>query len=118
MIVLDTNVVSEVMKTVMSSRVLGSPNSGATSDLFMTAITIEEIGFGLWSLPAGQRRLPQGADILRDSTGGSIDGSRSGGIGRRTRLKIWRVATPVGVRLPPPAPHNLDGGVDFLFFSC
>ena len=28
---------------------------------------------------------------------------RSGGIGRRTRLKIWRVETPVGVQLPPPA---------------
>ena len=28
---------------------------------------------------------------------------RSGGIGRRTRLKIWRGATLVGVQVPPPA---------------
>ena len=56
MIVLDTNVVSEVMKTAPSSRVLGWLNSRATSDLFMTAITVGEIEFGLQSLPAGRRR--------------------------------------------------------------
>jgi hypothetical protein len=29
---------------------------------------------------------------------------RSGGIGRRTRLKIWRWLPIVGVQVPPPAP--------------
>lgn len=56
MIVLDTNVVSELMKTAPSSRVLGWLNSKATSDLFLTAITVGEIEFGLRSLPAGRRR--------------------------------------------------------------
>ncbi len=65
-----------------------------------------------------RRRRLRGAAILPDSNASSIDGSRSGGIGRRTRLKIWRVATPVGVRLPPPAPFFAGGGVDFLSFSC
>src|SRR5882724_7875996 len=31
----------------------------------------------------------------------------SGGIGRRTRLRIWRV-TPVGVRVPPFAPSSVS----------
>ncbi len=34
----------------------------------------------------------------------AIHRCRSGGIGRRTRLKIWRGLLLVGVRLPPPAP--------------
>ena len=56
MIVLDTNIVSEVMKTAPSSRVIGWLNSKATSDLFVTTITVGEIEFGLRSLPAGRRR--------------------------------------------------------------
>lgn len=56
MIVLDTNVVSEVMKTAPSARVLDWLNSQATSGLFMTAVTVGEIEFGLQSLPTGRRR--------------------------------------------------------------
>ncbi len=49
---------------------------------------------------------------------------RSGGIGRRTRLKIWRGVTLVGVRLPPPAPieskgcNKSDSFVTTASFSC
>ena len=56
MIVLGTNVVSEVMKTAPSPRVLGWFNSRTTSDLFMTSVTVGEIEFGLQSLPTGRRR--------------------------------------------------------------
>ena len=36
----------------------------------------------------------------------SVQFSRSGGTGRRSRLKICRGSLPVWVRLPPPGPSN------------
>jgi predicted nucleic acid-binding protein len=66
MIVLDTNVLSELMKPAPDARVLrwfdGQPGLG----LFITSITQAEILFGLELLPDGKRRaaLAKAADDL------------------------------------------------------
>ncbi len=56
MIVLDTNLVSEMMKTAASPTVLAWLNAQDAASLYLTTITLAEIGYGLRLLPDGQRR--------------------------------------------------------------
>jgi predicted nucleic acid-binding protein len=56
MILLDTNVVSEVMRPKPSENVLHWLNQQNSSSLFISSITIAEICYGLRVLPIGQRR--------------------------------------------------------------
>jgi predicted nucleic acid-binding protein len=57
MILLDTNVVSEVMKAAPSAAVLKWLNDQSSSDLYVSAVTIGEIEYGLRILPGSRRRL-------------------------------------------------------------
>ena len=56
MIILDTNVVSEFMTSPPASSVLGWLNKQTTSSLYLTTITIAEVGFGLRTMPQGKRQ--------------------------------------------------------------
>ena len=56
MIILDTNVISEMMKTTPSGTVLDWLNAQDAASLYVTTITLAEIGYGLRLLPDGQRR--------------------------------------------------------------
>ncbi|HXW53758.1 MAG TPA: type II toxin-antitoxin system VapC family toxin [Myxococcota bacterium] len=56
MIVVDTNVVSELMKPSPSTNVLTWIDEQIGEDLFLTAITVAEIDYGLSILPDGVRR--------------------------------------------------------------
>jgi len=56
MILLDTNVVSAVMAPSPPSAVLDWLNQRETSHLYLPAITIAEISYGLAVLPDGKRR--------------------------------------------------------------
>lgn len=56
MFVLDTNVVSELMRDVPQPEVLAWVDARARRDLFVTAITEAEIRTGIAILPAGRRR--------------------------------------------------------------
>ena len=56
MIVLDTNVVSEVMKHRPSSPVLDWLEQTPANYLYISVVTIAEIEYGLRSLPSGKRR--------------------------------------------------------------
>ena len=56
MILLDTDVVSELMRPYPDSKVLAWLNSLGTTPLATTAVTIAEIVFGLGILPDGKRR--------------------------------------------------------------
>ena len=64
MFVLDTNVVSELMRGVPQPEVLAWVNARTRRDLFLTAITEAEIRTGIAILPAGrrQRDLAHAAD--------------------------------------------------------
>ncbi len=56
MILLDTNVVSEVMKTRPAEAVVAWLNGQDSEKLYVSAITIGEIAYGLRILPDGKRR--------------------------------------------------------------
>ena len=56
MILLDTNVVSEVMKTRPAEAVVAWLNAQDSDKLYVSAITIGEIAYGLRILPEGKRR--------------------------------------------------------------
>jgi predicted nucleic acid-binding protein len=56
MILLDTNVVSEVMKTRPEEAVIAWLNGQDSEKLHVSAITIGEIAYGLHILPGGKRR--------------------------------------------------------------
>ncbi len=56
MILLDTNVVSEVMRKKPSDNVLNWLNEDNNKNLLVSSITIAEICYGLRILPVGQRR--------------------------------------------------------------
>lgn len=55
MIILDTNIVSEFMASRPTSGVVSWLNEQVTSSLYLTTITIAEIGYGLRSMPDGRR---------------------------------------------------------------
>lgn len=56
MIVLDTNVVSELMKPAPAKKVIDWVASKAATSLYITSITQAEILHGILLLPAGKRR--------------------------------------------------------------
>ncbi|WP_136685629.1 type II toxin-antitoxin system VapC family toxin [Falsirhodobacter xinxiangensis] len=56
MIVLDTNVLSEVQKPKPDPNVMAWLDAQEPSNLFVTAITAEELLFGAFILPVGDRR--------------------------------------------------------------
>jgi predicted nucleic acid-binding protein len=66
MIVLDTNVVSEMMKSAPSSTVTAWIKAQPQPGIHVTAITRAEIFYGIELLPAGKRRnaIADAAEIL------------------------------------------------------
>lgn len=56
MILLDTNVISEVMRQAPSENVLSWLNRHSNAGLLVSSISIAEICYGLRILPAGQRQ--------------------------------------------------------------
>ncbi|MFH7587635.1 type II toxin-antitoxin system VapC family toxin [Oceanimonas smirnovii] len=56
MIVLDTNVVSEPLRQAPEARVIDWIDAQALETLYLSAITVAELRFGMASLPAGKRR--------------------------------------------------------------
>jgi predicted nucleic acid-binding protein len=56
MIVLDTNVISELMRAMPETAVIDWIDTHADIDLFVTAITVAELLFGIARLPDGRRK--------------------------------------------------------------
>lgn len=56
MIVLDTNVVSELMRPKGDPRVVAWADALPADDLYLTAVTVAELRYGVQRLPDGQRR--------------------------------------------------------------
>lgn len=56
MIILDTNVVSELVRAESNRNVVGWATSTPRSELAITAITLAELRYGVARLPAGRRR--------------------------------------------------------------
>lgn len=66
MILLDTNVVSELMRPAPDPHVVAWVDARPTGELFVSAVTVGEIRLGIALLPAGQRqtRLARLADTM------------------------------------------------------
>ena len=62
MILVDTNVVSEPLRKVPQARVIDWIDAQPVETLYLSAITVAELRFGVASLPAGKRR-----DALHDN---------------------------------------------------
>jgi predicted nucleic acid-binding protein len=56
MIVLDTNVISELWKIAPDSNVLAWMDTQGAETLWLSAITVAELRFGLATMPEGKRR--------------------------------------------------------------
>lgn len=56
MILVDTNVISEPWKPKPDARVLAWLDAQATETLYLSAITVAELRFGIAALPSGKRR--------------------------------------------------------------
>lgn len=56
MIVLDTNVVAELMRSAPDATVIRWVDAQADSTLFLTTFTLAEIRYGIAALPDGRRR--------------------------------------------------------------
>jgi predicted nucleic acid-binding protein len=67
MILLDTNVISEPWKPVPDTAVLTWLDAQAIETLFISAISIAELRFGIASMPSGKRQT-----ILQDRLEGEI----------------------------------------------
>lgn len=57
MILLDTNIITEIMKPLPDRHVIDWMNATASNSLFVSIITIAEIHYGLELLPDGRRRI-------------------------------------------------------------
>lgn len=57
MIIVDTNVVAELMKVSPVQAVVSWMNDQESATLFLTTVSIWEIGYGLRVMPQGRRRL-------------------------------------------------------------
>ena len=109
MIIVDTNVVAEVMRASPAPAVVAWFNAQRSASLFLTAITVGEIRYGLRIMPKGQRRQPieQGFDqIIATAT---IAGVLPRGF-------VWPLKSEVGVWMPHPpqadwgsSAINIDG---------
>lgn len=56
MIVLDTNVISELWRAAPDPKVLAWVDAQVVETLYLSAVTVAELRFGLASMPAGKRR--------------------------------------------------------------
>lgn len=73
MIILDTNVLSALMRDTPAVAVVAWLDTQAPESLWTTSITLFEIGLGLELLPVGRRRA-----LLQDAFRGLIDEDLSG----------------------------------------
>jgi toxin FitB len=64
-ILLDTNVISEMMRPLPSIDVLDWLNQNSSTSLFLSTPTIAEIDFGICVLPNGKRRRALNAGFTR-----------------------------------------------------
>jgi toxin FitB len=55
-IILDTNVISEPLKPAPSARVVAWLDSQLVETMYLTAISLAEVRFGMAALPTGRRR--------------------------------------------------------------
>jgi len=94
-IILDTNVVSELTRATPDPGVRAWVNSRPSAQIGTTAITAAELNYGVARLPAGQRRLELGLFVRSDEGDCCVDAQH-----RQRRLgvvveRVWLLAEKV-----------------------
>ena len=111
MIVLDTNVISELMRKPAAPAVVAWADSQPTIDLYLTAITTAELLYGIARLPDGHRKetLAEIVQAVRprpiSATGGASASPRRAAPGSRTP----RLPAPRAAALHSLGPHTAFG---------
>ena len=102
MIVLDTNVISELRKPHPSKAVLAWLDSQPRETLYLSAVTLAEIGFGIACLPVGRRRNEHevALDRTREDFADRILGFDEGAATHYARLAV--TARQNGKGFPTP----------------
>jgi toxin FitB len=65
MFILDTNVISETMRTAPSAAVTGWLSKHSVEEMYITTVTLAEILYGIELLPQGKRRVALEAGAAR-----------------------------------------------------
>lgn len=96
MIVIDTGIVSELMRAEPSTEVLDWIDDRPSRELFVTAVTEAEVRAGIASLPGGRRR--QGLEAACERAFGGLFGERvlpfdSAAARAYAEVVAWRRAT-------------------------
>jgi len=117
LIILDTNVVSEVMKPAPSPVVVEWLNAADTASLYLTSITIAEIRYGLDVLPTGKRKqaLEQAfAAVVREGFAGRLLGFDDVAAAEYGKLmaEARRLGHPMGILDGQIAAIARAGGFD------
>ena len=123
MLVLDTNVISELMKTEPDPQVIAWLDAQSTGSVWTTSISIFEISFGLNALPGGKRKraLQDAFDAMlaEDLEYHVLDFDRAAanrageisaklhGLGRPVEIRDVQIAGIVSVRHAILATRNL-----------
>jgi len=105
MIVLDTNVVSEMMSATPAPAVVSWLNDQEAARLFLTAVTIGEIRYGLRILPQGKRRR-----FLEEGFEGILTGAFAGRILAFDEAAAHRYAEVMGRRKEIGRPLDIRDG--------
>ena len=90
MIVLDTNVVSEPLRSRPEPRVLAWLDKQAAETLFLTSVSLAELLAGVEKLPAGRRR--KGLELAMADLVGALFGSRILAFDERAARGFARIA--------------------------
>ena len=109
MILVDTNVVSEPMKTRSDKRVVAWLDRQKAETLFISTITVSEILFGVASLPAGRRRSRLG-EAFEQEIRRLFEGGDGGGHGKAPDGRLLDAADgSSSSRGPNPVPAGAAG---------
>lgn len=106
-VLLDTNVVSELMRKVPEPNVVTWVSGHSLDDLFFSAVGEAELRYGAASLPAGRRRNMLFQEIeamLRDAFGDRVlpfdsEAARAYGYIAATRCSVGRPVAPVDCQI-------------------
>ncbi|GHT87132.1 ribonuclease VapC [Betaproteobacteria bacterium] len=66
MILIDTNVISELWRLTPDAHVLAWVDAQAIETLYLSAVTVAELRFGLAAMPAGRRRTTYQSRLERE----------------------------------------------------
>ena len=109
MIILDTNVLSELMKPTPSARVVAWAQKQSASELFTTAITEAEIFYGIEMLGKGKRReglLAAAQAMFTEDVSSVLRVTRRGIFRGLPRIAaFWANLSAMRTRRSPPSPE-------------